>query len=78
MKEKRWKILNFEFWILFGIALIVILVLNYLIIIRSWFRFINEQRYRNEMYQQNHNANNDQAQEPDKPEENESSGEEND
>lgn len=37
-----------------GIAIIIILVFVYLFIIRSFKKFINEQRYLNEMYQLRH------------------------
>lgn len=60
-----------EFWIYLGISLIIIFILNYIIIIRSWINFINEQRYRNEMYQHRHN---DSKQAANDPEENPQNG----
>lgn len=46
---------SIEFWFWLGISILIVLILNYLFIIRSWLRFINEQRYRNEIYQYRHN-----------------------
>jgi len=47
-----------EFWFFLGIAILIMLILNYLIIIRSWLNFMNEVRHRNMMYQAKHNESN--------------------
>lgn len=46
--------LNFEMWIIVGIIIVIMLLINYLIIIRTWLNFIHDQRMRNEMYQKMH------------------------
>lgn len=44
-----------EFWFYLGIAILILLIFNYLIIIRTWLNFIADIRHRNLMYQSKHN-----------------------